>query len=147
MDATYAGTRLAATYERIMALPPERSDNVQRVGRISARLPAGRVLDVGSGLGVFPARMAQAGWQAVANAPGGCREVLIPYRHIGELHRLEFFALSSKVFIVIWDLWSSSSTSRAAMRSSCGLREFSESDRSRRRLAPCSLVAAGCVAL
>jgi SAM-dependent methyltransferase len=69
MDATYAGDRLVATYERIMGLPPERSDNVQRVGRITARLAPGTVLDVGSGLGVFPARMAEAGWRAVALDP------------------------------------------------------------------------------
>jgi SAM-dependent methyltransferase len=70
MDATYAGEKLRATYERIMALPPERSDNAQRVDRIVGRLGAdGSVLDVGSGLGVFPARMAAVGWRATALDP------------------------------------------------------------------------------
>jgi len=69
MDATYAGDRLNATYDRIMALPPERSDNAARVARITDRLPPGRVLDVGSGLGVFPARMREAGWQVTALDP------------------------------------------------------------------------------
>lgn len=76
VDATYgdeAGMR--RTYDKIMALPPERSDNVGRVARINAfaetYLPAGRrsVLDVGSGLCVFLARMKQAGWQCTALDP------------------------------------------------------------------------------
>ena len=70
MDATYAGDRLRATYERIMALPPARSDNAARVERIVAAFPEpGSVLDVGSGLGVFPARMRSAGWDVTALDP------------------------------------------------------------------------------
>jgi SAM-dependent methyltransferase len=70
MDATYGGDRLARTYERIMSLPPERSDNVQRVRRLVGWLgPSGRALDVGSGLGVFPARMKEAGWSCTALDP------------------------------------------------------------------------------
>lgn len=70
MDATYAGDRLRETYERIMALPPERSDNTARVGRIVGRLGSeGAALDVGSGLGVFPARMREAGWDVTALDP------------------------------------------------------------------------------
>ena len=34
MDSTYAGDRLRESFERIMGLPPERSDNTQRVERI-----------------------------------------------------------------------------------------------------------------
>jgi SAM-dependent methyltransferase len=69
VDATY-GSGMQTAYERIMALPPERSDNVQRVGRIVARLgERGRVLDVGSGLAVFPARMKEAGWDVTALDP------------------------------------------------------------------------------
>lgn len=69
VDATYAAG-LESGYERIMALPPERSDNVQRVRRIVERLgERGSVLDVGSGLGVFPARMKQAGWKVTALDP------------------------------------------------------------------------------
>lgn len=82
MDATYAGERLRATYERIMALPPERSDNVARVRRVTSRLPAGSVLDVGSGLGVFPARMKDAGWRAVALDPDA-RAVAHARDHVG----------------------------------------------------------------
>lgn len=70
MDATYAGDRLRSTFDRIMALPPERSDNSARVGRIVEALGSeGTVLDVGSGLGVFPARMKEAGWRVVALDP------------------------------------------------------------------------------
>lgn len=76
VDATYgdaAGMR--RTYDKIMALPPERSDNVGRVARINefaaSQLPAGErsVLDVGSGLCVFLARMRHAGWQCTALDP------------------------------------------------------------------------------
>jgi SAM-dependent methyltransferase len=70
MDATYAGDRLQRTYERIMALAPERSDNTARVRRVLAQAgTAGRVLDVGAGLGVFPARMREAGWDVTALDP------------------------------------------------------------------------------
>lgn len=72
-QATY-GPRLRETFARIMALPPERSDNRQRVVRIQAHVAdvgfAGRrLLDVGSGLGVFPAAMAAAGWACTALDP------------------------------------------------------------------------------
>jgi SAM-dependent methyltransferase len=71
VDATY-GDRMRATFEKIMALPPERSDNAGRVERIEASFgPAdGRsVLDVGSGLAVFPARMTAHGWRVTALDP------------------------------------------------------------------------------
>ena len=76
VDATYgdeAGMR--RTYDRILALPPERSDNTGRVARIAdyaaRHLPAGArtILDVGSGLCVFLARMKDAGWQCTALDP------------------------------------------------------------------------------
>jgi SAM-dependent methyltransferase len=75
MDSTYAGERLRETFERIMSLPPEGSDNLQRVDRIlrfwSDRRGGspGTLLDVGSGLGVFPARMKEAGWTCTAVDP------------------------------------------------------------------------------
>lgn len=70
MDATYPGDRLRERYERIMSLPPEGSDNVARVSRIVAELsPPASLLDVGSGLGVFPARMKDAGWAVTALDP------------------------------------------------------------------------------
>ncbi|MGR0185155.1 class I SAM-dependent methyltransferase [Azospirillum aestuarii] len=71
------GDRLAATFERIMALPADRSDNAGRAARIldfatghfpvQGRPP--RLLDVGSGLAVFPARMKAAGWDCTALDP------------------------------------------------------------------------------
>ena len=73
VDATYSANGIASTYERIMSLPPERSDNLQRVARIRERLGDGRgtrtVLDVGSGLAVFPARMKESGWVCTALDP------------------------------------------------------------------------------
>ena len=69
VTATYGDSSgLRKSFERINALPAERSDNVQRVRHIvafcdgywsaerwSQRKPA--LLDVGAGLGVFPYRM------------------------------------------------------------------------------------------
>ncbi len=74
-DRTYGGNRMAATYDRIMALPEAQSDNRARVKRICTycdeigRPHRHSVLDVGSGLAVFPAVMRMAGWQATALDP------------------------------------------------------------------------------
>jgi SAM-dependent methyltransferase len=76
VDATYGdGMRLA--YQRIMALPAERSDNLGRVAAVRAfaerrfarTRPAPRLLDVGAGLAVFPARMKEIGWRCTALDP------------------------------------------------------------------------------
>ena len=70
VDATY-GDQMRATYERIMGLPAEASDNMQRVARIDGWWQGdGRtLLDVGSGLAVFPARMRERGWEPTALDP------------------------------------------------------------------------------
>lgn len=93
VDATYHGDKLFTTFQKIMALPPERSDNSQRVQRIVrymkdnvrasrrdreeqeerslapfAVLPP-TLLDVGAGLCVFPARMKAEGWKCTALDP------------------------------------------------------------------------------
>jgi hypothetical protein len=70
VDVTY-GDRMRATYDRIMGLAPERSDNAQRVRRVHERFPGGpgTLLDVGSGLAVFPARMRELGWRCTALDP------------------------------------------------------------------------------
>jgi SAM-dependent methyltransferase len=76
-DATY-GAKMRETYDRIMALPAEKSDNTGRVASIlrfaaTHRLPSGRtprLLDIGSGLAVFPARMkTESGWDCTALDP------------------------------------------------------------------------------
>lgn len=65
------------TFEKINALPPDRSDNYGRVRFVDeyckAHWPEDRflvrkpcLLDVGAGLGVFPYRMKQAGWDCTA---------------------------------------------------------------------------------
>ncbi len=75
VDGTY-GERMRETFQRILALPSEESDNAGRVARVLgfARewFPAGKaptLLDVGSGLGVFPFRMKEAGWRCTALDP------------------------------------------------------------------------------
>lgn len=67
---------MRATFDKINALPPGRSDNLERVQYIRESLArlwpkercdqAPRLLDVGSGLGVFPYRMRQNGWDCTA---------------------------------------------------------------------------------
>jgi SAM-dependent methyltransferase len=75
VDATYGADGMRRTYDRIMGLPPEGSDNFGRVARVDAWARAHgdgaerTVLDVGSGLAVFPVRMKQAGWDVTALDP------------------------------------------------------------------------------
>ncbi|WP_150288017.1 class I SAM-dependent methyltransferase [Rhabdaerophilum calidifontis] len=77
VDKTYGGSAgMAARFARILALPPERSDNAGRVARLSALADAllppampRRLLDIGAGLGVFPAGMAAKGWAVLAVEP------------------------------------------------------------------------------
>lgn len=75
VDATYGAAGIRAAYERVMALPPDRSDNAGRVRRVLAfagargMAPRATLLDVGSGIGVFPAAMKAAGWQVTALDP------------------------------------------------------------------------------
>lgn len=75
VEQTY-GDRMRATFERILALPPERSDNTGRVARVVGfaknHFDPGHVptlLDVGAGLGVFPYGVKQAGWACTALDP------------------------------------------------------------------------------
>jgi len=77
VDATYPGEAgLASTFDRIIALPPEKSDNVGRIARIRAHANGHfrsartlRLLDVGAGLGVFPYAVKQTGWDCTAIDP------------------------------------------------------------------------------
>lgn len=83
--ALYTGEYVASTYgsrdglrarfAAVAGLPPERSDNRARAERVhrfaSARLGASRraLLDIGAGLGVFPAAMRAMGWRCTALDP------------------------------------------------------------------------------
>lgn len=85
VDATYGRERMRSTFERIISLPPEQSDNFHRVQRVNAYAAAqplaGRtLLDVGAGLGVFPRAMRLAGWECTTIDPDPaatelCREL------------------------------------------------------------------------
>jgi SAM-dependent methyltransferase len=75
VDNTY-GARMRQTFDRIQALPPEKSDNAGRVACVLdfarkhfalGKVP--RLLDVGAGLGVFADRMKGAGWLCASLDP------------------------------------------------------------------------------
>jgi len=75
VDGTY-GNRLKENFKRILALSENQSDNNARVKRVldfakrkwgEKKTPS--LLDVGSGLAVFPFRMKEAGWQVTALDP------------------------------------------------------------------------------
>lgn len=74
--STTYGDRMGAVFDRIVGLPPENSDNTGRRNRLVefARDWLGTsteitLLDVGSGLGVFPYAMRLAGWSCTALDP------------------------------------------------------------------------------
>jgi len=77
VNATYGNDAgLRAAFERVIALPAERSDNAGRIVRIRSFAAAHfgarqdiRLLDVGAGLGVFPYAVKQAGWCCTAIDP------------------------------------------------------------------------------
>lgn len=80
-EVDFAGSSIAEKFAKVMALPPERSDNAQRVARVAAfvgeRLPGNvnspRVLDIGAGTGVFLSRFLERagtrGWKGTAVEP------------------------------------------------------------------------------
>lgn len=74
-DQTY-GDRFRQTFDRIISLPKDKSDNEGRATYLLAQAPtylkrpqSPKLLDVGSGLCVFPWRMKQAGWLVTALDP------------------------------------------------------------------------------
>jgi len=79
MDATYGDDGVARRFARVISLPPGESDNQGRVRRViefaesHVRVSVGdagrSVLDVGSGLCVFPYEMKQRGWNCTAIDP------------------------------------------------------------------------------
>ena len=76
VTSTYGGSEgMKIKYKKIMNLPSSSSDNFHRVNRIlqilntSSKLTKGKLLDFGSGLGVFPSLMTSNNWQCVAIEP------------------------------------------------------------------------------
>ena len=77
VNATYADADgLRRNFDRIIGLPASRSDNAARVQRVCNfadefldRGQERRLLDIGSGLAVFPYAMKQRGWKCTALDP------------------------------------------------------------------------------
>jgi 2-polyprenyl-3-methyl-5-hydroxy-6-metoxy-1,4-benzoquinol methylase len=70
-ETAYGGANMEGRFKAIMSLPSEKSDNRQRVRRIIeyAGEEMACLLDVGSGMGVFPVAMALEGIDVVALDP------------------------------------------------------------------------------
>jgi 2-polyprenyl-3-methyl-5-hydroxy-6-metoxy-1,4-benzoquinol methylase len=108
VETTYGAEGLLPSFQRIMALPPEQSDNYHRVkrivsymtplleARVSQQTRKPSVLDVGSGLCVFPARMKEEGWECTALDPDP-RAVEHAQLHVGVK------AICGD-FMTVWDL-------------------------------------------
>ena len=77
VNSTYGEKGMLATYEKIVQLPRDRSDNWARCDRVHSfaeqyfgnPLHGKTILDVGSGLCVFLNRMKELGWQGTALDP------------------------------------------------------------------------------
>lgn len=74
VDSNYQGLEgIRKTFNKIINLPPEKSDNVARVQRINEIADSvgieKKVLDIGSGLGVFPYQMKKTGWNTASIDP------------------------------------------------------------------------------
>jgi 2-polyprenyl-3-methyl-5-hydroxy-6-metoxy-1,4-benzoquinol methylase len=77
VDSTYKNEEsMRASYRRIIGLPPERSDNFWRFSEIKqfanswfGRTSDLELLDIGSGLGVFPSKVHKEGWLCTALDP------------------------------------------------------------------------------
>lgn len=80
LDSTYGKHGLNASFQRIISLPPSQSDNAGRVARVlrfaekyfeQVRRGDTKItlLDVGSGLCVFPYKMKKAGWECTVCEP------------------------------------------------------------------------------
>jgi SAM-dependent methyltransferase len=76
-QSTYGEAKIWDTYQRIVSLPPDKSDNTGRVDRLN-RWSISQIgiadngktlLDIGAGLGVFIAAMKDKGWSCVAVEP------------------------------------------------------------------------------
>lgn len=80
VDSTYGSKGIDATFQRIISLPPEKSDNIGRCKRVDGFCrrhfsdkrtfnPSPSILDVGSGLCVFLHQMKALGWSGIALDP------------------------------------------------------------------------------
>lgn len=74
-EAAYVNASGVSRYDSIMSLPPEKSDNRMRVRRVIDYMDTHHkdmdrtVLDIGSGMAVFPAVMRENGWAVTAIDP------------------------------------------------------------------------------
>jgi Methyltransferase domain len=114
VDSTYGVAGFRASFDRIVSLPPDRSDNTQRVARV-VEFAAGRglgksatVLDVGSGLCVFLYRLQAEGWDCTALDPDpraaeharevvGVKAICGDYLKLGGLGRFDLVSFNKVI--------------------------------------------------
>ncbi len=105
VSSTYGTEGIKKTYDKINALPIERSDNMGRVNTIvnfskkyfSNLISKPSILDVGSGLCVFLYRMKQEGWECTALDPDA-RTVEHAKATVGvNAIQADFFQLSKQI--------------------------------------------------
>jgi cyclopropane fatty-acyl-phospholipid synthase-like methyltransferase len=74
MESTY-GEKILKTFNKIVNLPKKKSDNAQRIKRIEKFVKKKiqkkkiNLLDIGSGLGIFPYSVKKIGWNCLALDP------------------------------------------------------------------------------
>ena len=74
-EASYGGDRIRERFDKVMSLPSDQSDNRGRVKRVVEYFEKNSpdcekiVLDIGSGMAVFPAAMKENGFRAVCVDP------------------------------------------------------------------------------
>lgn len=103
-ESTYGRAGIEDTYQRIISLPPEKSDNAGRVERLnrwvaskmSTAEDSRHLLDVGAGLGVFIAAMQKKGWTCTAVEPNPLLAEHIRERIGCGLFNLDFMTLEPK---------------------------------------------------
>jgi 2-polyprenyl-3-methyl-5-hydroxy-6-metoxy-1,4-benzoquinol methylase len=109
VDATY-GLEMKMRFEKIVNLPPESSDNRGRAIRVQSLLKLFfgghaqnfvRILDVGSGLGVFPYQMRLDGWDCIALDPDA-RSVALAHEYGTPAILADFFEIEDEQHPIIF---------------------------------------------
>ena len=87
----FRGETIEETFQRIVDLPPEESENVYRIRWLTQRISRCSLLDIGSGFGIFPYVMKLRGYASFCIEPNEQSSTFIQ-KHLGLPCLPEFFA-------------------------------------------------------